>query len=406
MANSRKPGPANPPMDWRLSPAMTPGPLGLFDQGDPNVTTLLGDTPGPLGMNDANDPSMSPFGSAMDHAMFISQDTIRRALENDSDSASAAAGAAVKPSSAAWERTAQSRVPAWYPAAADRVMGNLLANSERFAANKSSPGIWDRIAEQGKAVLDATAEAVDDTGRTLRRAVTIDTPEEARERAERIELVRAQNFRNLLGAELRAHGVIDNGMVCNRVGPMAVAAQPASAHPAYNDSFDQRIARSTADALELYASGALINAVAMPILTAGGKLTLRFLSTEAKLSYGLRQELRSSLHADPRPSAKIEGLNPRVGGAQTADVVAPQIARDASIEPVQASRVSHAEVTPGEVKGGAAEVIVGESSTNLNGNGKVAGAQWNDFLSSKYGADNVVWDWPKNKGFVYGADEM
>jgi hypothetical protein len=56
MANSRKPGPANPPMDWCTIPALTPGPLGLFDQGDPNVTTLLGDTPGPLGMNDWNDP--------------------------------------------------------------------------------------------------------------------------------------------------------------------------------------------------------------------------------------------------------------------------------------------------------------------------------------------------------------
>ena len=327
MANSRKPGPLNPPMHWCLIPALTPGPLGLFDQGDPNVTTLLGDTPGPLGMNDANDPSMSPFGSAMDHAMFISQDTIRRALENDSDDARAAASAAVKPSSAAWKRTEQSSVPAWNPAAADRVMGNLLANSERFAANKSSPDLLDRIAEQGHAVLDATAEAVGDVGRTLLRAVTIDTPEEARERAERIELLRAQNFRKLLGAELLAHGMIDNGTVCTRqLGPMAVAVQPASAHLAYYDSFDQRIARSTADALEFYASGALINAVAMPILTAGGKLTLRFLSKEAKLSYGLQQELRSSLRADLRPSAKIDGLSPRIGGSKTAELVAPKIA--------------------------------------------------------------------------------
>ena len=304
MANSRKPGPLNPPMHWCLIPARTPGPLGLFDQGDPNVTTLLGDTPGPLGMNDAYDPSMSPFGSALDHAMLISQDTIRRVLENDSNAGRAAASAAGKPSSAAWERTEQSSAPAWNPAAADRVMGNLLANSERFAANKSSPDLLDRIAGQGHAVLDATAEAVGDVGRTLLRAVTIDTPEEARERAERIELLRAQNFRKLLGAELLAHGMIDNGTVCTRLGPMAVAVQPASAHPAYYDSFDQRIARSTADALELYASGALINAVAMPILTAGGKLTHRFLSKEAKLSYGLQQELRSSLRADLRPSAK------------------------------------------------------------------------------------------------------
>lgn len=34
----------------------------------------------------------------------------------------------------------------------------------------------------------------------------------------------------------------------------------------------------------------------------------------------------------------------------------------------------------------------------------VTGSQWNEFLSAKYGADNVFWDWPKNRGFVYGAD--
>ena len=36
----------------------------------------------------------------------------------------------------------------------------------------------------------------------------------------------------------------------------------------------------------------------------------------------------------------------------------------------------------------------------------MTGAQWNGFLSAKYGAENVFWDWPKNKGFVYGADEL
>lgn len=34
------------------------------------------------------------------------------------------------------------------------------------------------------------------------------------------------------------------------------------------------------------------------------------------------------------------------------------------------------------------------------------GAQWNEYLSAKYGASNVFWDWPKNQGFVYGADDM
>ncbi|MBQ0746316.1 MAG: TNT domain-containing protein [Marinobacter sp.] len=36
----------------------------------------------------------------------------------------------------------------------------------------------------------------------------------------------------------------------------------------------------------------------------------------------------------------------------------------------------------------------------------VTGAQWNQHLSEKYGADNVFWDWPKNEGFVYGADSV
>jgi flagellum-specific peptidoglycan hydrolase FlgJ len=35
-----------------VCPARTPGPLGINDQGDPNVTSLLGNTPGPLGVND------------------------------------------------------------------------------------------------------------------------------------------------------------------------------------------------------------------------------------------------------------------------------------------------------------------------------------------------------------------
>jgi hypothetical protein len=65
MANSRKPGPLQSPIGMCVIPARTPGPLGMFDQGDPNVTSALGDTPGPLGYNDANDPSISVFGPAL-----------------------------------------------------------------------------------------------------------------------------------------------------------------------------------------------------------------------------------------------------------------------------------------------------------------------------------------------------
>ena len=181
-------------------------------------------------------------------------------------------------------------------------MGDLLANSERFADIKSAPGVWDRIAEKGKAVWDSAGEAVDDAGRALRRAVTIDSPAEARARADEIALRRT---RNQVAADLRAHGWGDNGLVCMRLGPTAMAFQPASVNSAYYDSFDQRIAWSTNEALQLYAGGALIDAVAIPILTTGGKLAVRFFSDEAKLSYGLRHELRSSVK-----TAKGAGIEP------------------------------------------------------------------------------------------------
>ena len=60
--------PLNPPMGGMCRvPARTPGPMGYLDQGDPNVTSLLGVTPGPLGSWDHGDPSLpmcyvqSPF---------------------------------------------------------------------------------------------------------------------------------------------------------------------------------------------------------------------------------------------------------------------------------------------------------------------------------------------------------
>ncbi|NTV96644.1 MAG: hypothetical protein HGA75_14740 [Thiobacillus sp.] len=41
--------------------ARTPGPLGLNDQGDPNICSLLGDTPGVLGCKDVGDPTLAPL---------------------------------------------------------------------------------------------------------------------------------------------------------------------------------------------------------------------------------------------------------------------------------------------------------------------------------------------------------
>jgi len=58
MAGSRNAGPLNPlPGDIQF-PARTHGPLGINDQADPNVTSLLGDTPGPLGIMDYADPTL------------------------------------------------------------------------------------------------------------------------------------------------------------------------------------------------------------------------------------------------------------------------------------------------------------------------------------------------------------
>lgn len=68
MAGTQKPGTLG--QDWGstlFTPARTPGPLGWYDQGDPNLTTLLGDTPGPVGFHDRADPTIaaqSPLGGA------------------------------------------------------------------------------------------------------------------------------------------------------------------------------------------------------------------------------------------------------------------------------------------------------------------------------------------------------
>ena len=56
MACSRFPGVLGRNETW--SAARTPGTLGLFDQGDPNLCTLLGDSPGVLGVADHGDPTL------------------------------------------------------------------------------------------------------------------------------------------------------------------------------------------------------------------------------------------------------------------------------------------------------------------------------------------------------------
>jgi hypothetical protein len=56
MAGSYIPGPLRPDPFSKLLPAETPGPLGINDAGDPNVSAQSGDTPGPLGRNDYAEP--------------------------------------------------------------------------------------------------------------------------------------------------------------------------------------------------------------------------------------------------------------------------------------------------------------------------------------------------------------
>ena len=56
MAKSRMCGPLNHVWSWPA--ARTPGPLGLNDQSDPNLCSMLGDSPGPLGLADWADPCL------------------------------------------------------------------------------------------------------------------------------------------------------------------------------------------------------------------------------------------------------------------------------------------------------------------------------------------------------------
>ena len=65
MAGSRRLFPLTPPIGSCSIPPRTPGPLGINDQSDPNVTALLGDTPGPVGLLDGADPRLPRFSSAV-----------------------------------------------------------------------------------------------------------------------------------------------------------------------------------------------------------------------------------------------------------------------------------------------------------------------------------------------------
>ena len=82
MASSCSTGALNPPFGFCSIPARTPGVLGLFDQGDPNFTTRLGDTPGTLGFNDWACPTLP----------WLSIDLTRGGICRDHDGTPLAAG--------------------------------------------------------------------------------------------------------------------------------------------------------------------------------------------------------------------------------------------------------------------------------------------------------------------------
>ncbi|MBI1355127.1 MAG: hypothetical protein GC160_12330 [Acidobacteria bacterium] len=60
MPPSRPPGPARTDPEALFCPAYTPGPLGIRDQGDPNVCAEAADSPGALGRNDLSEQICLP----------------------------------------------------------------------------------------------------------------------------------------------------------------------------------------------------------------------------------------------------------------------------------------------------------------------------------------------------------
>jgi hypothetical protein len=71
MPLSRRPGPLRPQTRKFRSLPRTPGPLGINDQADPNLTTLLGDTPGAVGWHDGAYPTLPLFSAADPYANLL-----------------------------------------------------------------------------------------------------------------------------------------------------------------------------------------------------------------------------------------------------------------------------------------------------------------------------------------------
>jgi hypothetical protein len=80
MAGSSRPGPQIPPTDTACTPPRTPGSLGINDQADPNIATLLGDTPGSVGWLDGADPTLPLYSSTDPYANLVCRDLSGTAL--------------------------------------------------------------------------------------------------------------------------------------------------------------------------------------------------------------------------------------------------------------------------------------------------------------------------------------
>jgi hypothetical protein len=81
-------------MDSCRIPARTPGALGINDQADPNLTTLLGDTPGSLGVCDWADPNLPLYTPADPYADMMCRADDGTAISRGFDGLKAAPAAA------------------------------------------------------------------------------------------------------------------------------------------------------------------------------------------------------------------------------------------------------------------------------------------------------------------------
>jgi hypothetical protein len=167
---------------------------------------------------------------------------------------------------------------------ADTKWADYFASRPHLADNNgpgNGPLSWAAISGAGKKVWDFSGEVAKDTGSWILRTAAMDSPEEARLRADRIA---TQQFKNRQAADYGKYGWVDTGLACKFVGTvsMAVANEGIAG---YENSFDQTAARSFKEAAELYAGGAAFDLVAKSAFALGGRIVSRFGAGEAKTGF-------------------------------------------------------------------------------------------------------------------------